>query len=186
MCLGQLFCTKEQSECRAVTQVCGRQYLSQARLLALLIISGETLTASVFIITALQFFVELIWVISIVQRSAFSNIWSLLLSSLLCAGPHQTTRLKTWCSWSWATLIPTFSCWWDSWKDSTARWTSTRTPSECTRYCSSYLASWSSCCRTALPIWCLPTCAKRVCDLYLLVCQHADHTLMNRIEEHSS
>lgn len=82
MCLGQLFCAKEQSECRAVTQVCGRQYLSQARLLALLIISGVTLTASAFIIKALQFFVKLIWMISIVQRSAFSNIWSLFLSSL--------------------------------------------------------------------------------------------------------
>lgn len=76
--------------------------------------------------------------ISNVQWSAFCNIWLL---SVPRAGPHQTTRLKTWCSWSWATLIPTFSCWWDSWKDSTARWTSTRTHSKYACYCSTELAA---------------------------------------------
>lgn len=40
MSVGQLLCAQEQSECRALTQVCGGQSLSQARLLALLIISG--------------------------------------------------------------------------------------------------------------------------------------------------
>lgn len=85
--------------------------------------------------TAPQYCVESMWF------HLFSGLISL---SLLCPGPHQTTRLKIWCSWSWATLIPTFSCWWDSWKDSTARWTSTRTPSE-----------YSCCCCTAHPRWCL-------------------------------
>lgn len=53
------------------------------------------------------------------------------MSFLLRTGRLPTIRWRRWCCWSWVTSTPTCSFWWDSWKDSTAPWRSTRALSEC-------------------------------------------------------
>lgn len=92
--------------------------------LVLIIIYKESLLTSRSIIT------RLIFPAPIFLFQAFYDLLCLIFFLPPCAGPRPTTRSRRWFCWSWAMSTPTCSYWWGSWKDSTARWRSTRTPSE--------------------------------------------------------
>lgn len=120
--------TKSSANQDTVTHICGpeqrgRHTCFDNQLQESLVMTQWIMTRGIFLILSLYFKCFYVCV-------SFSCFFVFSLQSLLCAGLHLTTRLKKWWCWSWAMLTPTCSSWWDSWKDSTAQWRSTRTPSK--------------------------------------------------------